>query len=144
FRAKLAQEQLIEASPVPYTIVRATQFFEFAGSIADTSTEGETVRLSPALVQPMAAEDVADALSEIALEAPINGMREIAGPVALGLDEFVGQFLRATKDARQVVVDPDALYFGTALDDQSLTPAKNPRLGKTTFDEWLGGNKELQ
>ena len=146
FRAKMAQENLIKASPVPYTIVRATQFFEFVGSIAHTSTEGETVRLSPALVQPMAAEDVADALSEIALEAPINGMLEIAGPVAvaLGLDKFVGQFLSATEDARKVIVDPDARYFGTALDDQSLTPGKNPRLGKTTFADWLSRSKDKQ
>jgi uncharacterized protein YbjT (DUF2867 family) len=144
FRAKMAQENLIKASSVPYTIVRATQFFEFVESIAYTSTEGETVRLSPALVQPMAAEDVADALSTIALEAPINGMLEIAGPVALGLDEFVGQFLSNSKDARKVIVDPDALYFGTALDDQSLTPGKNPRLGKTAFADWLANANSKQ
>jgi uncharacterized protein YbjT (DUF2867 family) len=137
FRAKMAQENLIKASPVPYTIVRATQFFEFAGSIAYTSTEGESVRLSPALVQPMAAEDVADALAEIALEAPTNGMIEIAGPVALGLDKFVGQFLSSSGDARKVIVDPGAPYFGILLNDQSLTPGKSPRLGKTAFADWL-------
>jgi uncharacterized protein YbjT (DUF2867 family) len=140
----MAQENLIEASPVPYTIVRATQFFEFAGGIAHTSTEGETVRLPPALVQPMAAEDVAEALSEIALEAPQNGMVEIAGPAPLGLDKFVGQFLSATGDARKVVTDPAALYFGLALDDRSLTPGKSPRLGKTTFADWLGRSKEAR
>ncbi|SDE89507.1 Uncharacterized conserved protein YbjT, contains NAD(P)-binding and DUF2867 domains [Variovorax sp. CF079] len=144
FRAKMAQENLIKASPVPYTIVRATQFFEFAGSIAHTSTEGEAVRLSPALVQPMAAEDVAEALSEVALEAPINGMLEIAGPAPLGLDKFVGQFLSATGDARKVVTDPAALYFGLALNDQSLTPGKSPRLGKTTFADWLSRPKEAR
>lgn len=142
FRAKMAQENMIKASTVPYTIVRATQFFEFAGSIAATSTDGDTVRLSPALAQPMAAEDVADALSEIALEAPANAMIEIAGPVALGLDKFVGQFLAATGDTRKVVADPDALYFGMALDDQSLTPGKNPRLGKTTLADWLSRSSE--
>jgi len=137
FRAKMAQEKLIKASPVPYTIVRATQFFEFVGSIADAATEGETVRLSPALLQPVAAEDVADVLSEVALEAPINGMLEIAGPSAIAQDKLVGQFLSSTKDARKVVVDPGALYFGIALDDRSLTPGESPRLGKISFANWL-------
>jgi uncharacterized protein YbjT (DUF2867 family) len=138
FRAKLAQEKIIRAALVAYTIVRATQFFEFAGGIADANTEGDRVRLSPALVQPMAAEDVAESLAEIATQAAINRVTEISGPVAMGLDKFVGQFLRATQDARKVTVDPDALYFGAALDDQSLTPGKNPRLGKITFADWLG------
>jgi uncharacterized protein YbjT (DUF2867 family) len=137
FRAKLAQEKLIEASPIPYTIVRATQFFEFVGSIAHAGTDGGTVRVSPALLQPMAAEDVADLLSEVALGAPVKGMLEIAGPAAIGLDKLVGQFLSSAKDARKVVVDPGALYFGIALDDRSLTPGENPRLGKIAFADWL-------
>jgi uncharacterized protein YbjT (DUF2867 family) len=142
FRAKMAQETMIMAAQVGYTIVRATQFFEFAGSIAYTSTEGETVRLSPALVQPMAAEDVAEALADVATQTAINGMVEIAGPEAMGLDKFVGQFLRASEDARTVTVDPDALYFGTALNDQSLTPGESPRLGKITFTDWLSRPKD--
>lgn len=141
-RAKVAQEKAIRAALVAYTIVRATQFFEFAEGIADANTEGDRVRLSPALVQPMAAEDVAESLAEVATQAAINRVIEIAGPVVMGLDKFVGQFLRATKDARQVSVDPDALYFGAALDDESLLPGKNPRLGKITFADWLGRPEE--
>ncbi|MDM0049858.1 SDR family oxidoreductase [Variovorax sp. J22R115] len=136
-RAKLAQEKKIKAALVAYTIVRATQFFEFAGSIADAATEGDAVRLPPARVQPMAADDVAEALAEVAAQAAVNRIIEIAGPVAMGLDEFVGQFLRANQDARKVVVDPDAPYFGAALDDQAFTPGKSPRLGKTRLADWL-------
>ena len=137
FRAKMVQENLIKASKIPYTILRATQFFEFVGAIAASSTAGNTVRLSPALLQPIAAEDVADALVDIALAAPVNGTVEVAGPEALPLDEIVRQFLRANKDERQVVTDIHARYFGLELTDQSLTPGDSPRLAPTHFDTWL-------
>lgn len=137
FRAKMAQENLIMASRLPYTILRATQFFEFVSGIADFSTVGKTVRLSPALYQPIAAEDVAAALADIALAAPINGMVEVAGPEAMGLDESVRRYLRATKDDRQVTTDVEARYYGLHVTDQSLTPGDNPRLGPTSFDNWL-------
>jgi uncharacterized protein YbjT (DUF2867 family) len=137
FRAKMAQEKLIEAAKIPYTIVRATQFFEFVGAIAQSATDGQTVRLSPALVQPMAADDVAAALAEVAVEPPVNGMIEVAGPELLPLNELVGRFLAANKDPRKVVPDVHALYFGTELNDRSLTPGANPRLGATRFADWL-------
>lgn len=138
FRAKMAQERLIEAARIPYTIVRATQFFEFVGAIAQSATDGQTVRLSPALVQPMAADDVAARLAEVAVEAPVNGMIEVAGPEPLPLNELVGRFLAANKDPRKVVPDVHALYFGTELNDRSLTPGANPRLGPMRFSDWLG------
>ena len=137
FRAKLAQENLIKASGIPYTIVRATQFFEFMGGIAQSGTVGQTVHASPALVQPIAADDVADALADVTLGAPVNGMIEIAGPERVGLDEFVGRFLRASKDPREIVADPQARYFELVLNDQSLTPGLNPRIGSTFFEDWL-------
>ena len=137
FRAKMAQEELIKASKVPYTIVRATQFFEFIGGVAQFSTVGQTVHLPPALWQPMAADDVATALAEIALEPPVNGIVEIAGPERAGLDELVGRFLAATKDPRQVITDVDARYYGVALNDRSLTPGADPRIGATFFEDWL-------
>ena len=153
FRAKLAQENLIKASGIPYTIVRATQFFEFMGGIAQSGTVGQTVHASPALVQPIAADDVADAYGiyidavnqRIArfdgrggvVGAPVNGMIEIAGPERVGLDEFVGRFLRASKDPREIVADPQARYFELVLNDQSLTPGLNPRIGSTFFEDWL-------
>ncbi len=137
FRAKMAQENLIKASPVPYTIVRATQFFEFVGSIAQSATEGQTVRLSPALMQPIVSEDVADALADIAVGKPVNGTVELAGPEPIRLDELVRRFLIANRDARKVTTDVHALYFGTELNDQSLTPGNNPRLGPTRFEDWL-------
>src|SRR5687767_11290605 len=137
FRAKMAQETLIKASPVPYTIVRATQFFEFVGGIAQSATDGQTVRLSPALVQPIVSDDVADALAEVTLGAPVNGTVELAGPERLRLDELVRRFLSAKQDARQVVTDVHARYFGTELNDQSLTPGDNPRIGPTRFEDWL-------
>jgi uncharacterized protein YbjT (DUF2867 family) len=137
FRAKMAQENLIRASRIPYTILRATQFFEFMRGIAAFSTVGDTVRLSPALFQPIAAEDVADALVDIALAAPVNGMVEVAGPEALSLVEAVRQYLRAIKDERQVTADVEAGYFGLQVTDQSLTPGDSPRLGPTRFDTWL-------
>src|SRR5215470_1746919 len=137
FRAKMAQEGLIKASKIPYTIVRATQFFEFVGGIAQFSTVGQTVHLPPALWQPIAADDVASALAEIALEAPVNGIIEIAGPERAGLDQLVGRFLTATKDPREVVTDVNARYYGVLVNDQSLTPGPNPRIGATFFEDWL-------
>lgn len=137
FRAKMAQETLIKASPVPYTIVRATQFFEFVGGIAQSATDGQTVRLSPALMQPIVSDDVADALAEVTLGAPVNGTVELAGPEPIRLDELVRQFLSAHRDTRKVTTDVHALYFGIELNDQSLTPGNNPRIGPTRFEDWL-------
>lgn len=137
FRAKLAQEIRIMASLIPYTIVRATQFFEFVGSIAQSATEGQIVRLPPALMQPIVSEDVADALADIAVGKPINGTIELAGPEPIRMDELVRRFLIANRDARTVTTDTHALYFGTAVNDQSLTPGENPRLGPTRFEDWL-------
>ncbi len=137
FRAKVAQESIIKGSTVPYTIVRATQFFEFLSSIAHVSTQGQTVRVSSARLQPMAAADVAEALSRIATEAPRNGTCEIAGPESLGLDELMRLTLQASRDPREVVRDDEALYFGTRLDDASLTPGPGARIGRTTLQSWL-------
>jgi uncharacterized protein YbjT (DUF2867 family) len=137
FRAKMAQENLIKASKVPHTIVRATQFFEFVGSIAQSATDGQTVRLSPALVQPIVSDDVAAALADVAVEEPVNGTVELAGPEPIRLDELVRRFLSANRDARNVTTDVHALYFGTELNDQSLTPGDNPRIGPTRFEDWL-------
>nr|WP_240963656.1 SDR family oxidoreductase [Luteolibacter luteus] len=138
FRGKLAQEKLIESSPVPYTIVRATQFFEFAGSIAKSATEEEdAVRLPPVMMQPMASDDVAAALTDLALHDPLNGMMEIAGPERIRQDEMVRQYLAANGEERKVVADPQALYFGAAVDDMSLTPGTNPRVGAVHYEAWL-------
>jgi uncharacterized protein YbjT (DUF2867 family) len=137
FRAKMAQEDLIKASKIPYTIVRSTQFFEFVNGIAQSATDGQTVRLSPAFVQPIVSDDVAAALVEVTLGAPVNGTIEIAGPERIRLDECVRRFLRAKQDARQVVTDVHARYFGLELNDQSLTPGDNPRIGPTRFEDWL-------
>lgn len=136
-RAKVAQEKLIKASKTPYTIVRATQFFEFVGGIAQSATEGETVRLPSALMQPMVSDDVAAILADVAEEQPLNGMIEIAGPDPIRQDELVRQFLSANHDTRKVVTDVNAPYFGTKLDDQSLTPISSPRVGSTHFSDWL-------
>jgi uncharacterized protein YbjT (DUF2867 family) len=137
FRAKMAQEKLIKASPIPYTIVRATQFFEFVGSIAQLATEGQTVRVPPALMQPIAADDVAAVVADTALAKPLNDTFDVAGTEAIRQDELVRQFLKATGDARTVNADPKALYYGIAVDDRSLTPGDNPRLGPTRFADWL-------
>ena len=136
-RAKVAQENLIKAAGIPFTIVRSTQFFEFAKGIVQSATEGQTVRLSPALFQPIAADDVAAALTGFALAEPLNGTIEIAGPEPIRMDEFARRFLSATQDPRKVITDVHALYFGTELNDQSLTPGDNARLGPTRFEEWL-------
>jgi uncharacterized protein YbjT (DUF2867 family) len=137
FRAKMAQEKLIKASPIPYTIVRATQFFEFAGGIAQLATEGQTVRLPPVLMQPIAADDVAAVMADVALAKPLNGMFDLAGPEPIRQDDLVRQFLNATGDPRTVITDPKALYYGLTVNDQSLTPGDHPRIGPTRFEDWL-------
>ena len=136
-RAKLAQENLIKASKIPYTILRSTQFFEFLNGIAQSATDGQTVRLSPALLQPVVSDDVAAVLADLTLGAPVNGTVELAGPERIGLDELVRRYLSAKQDARQVVADVHARYFGAELNDQSLTPGRNPRIGATRFEDWL-------
>ena len=128
-RAKVAQENLIKASGIPYTILRSTQFFEFA--------DGIVIRLSPALLQPIAANDVAAVLAELALARPVNGTVEVAGPKPIPLDRFAGTFLAARNDPRKVTADTHARYFGAELDDRSLTPGDSPRLGVTRFEDWL-------
>ena len=127
----------LNASSIPYTIVRATQFFEFAGSIAQSATDGQSVRLPSALMQPIVSDDVAAALAEIAVERPLNGTIELAGPEPIRMDELVRRFLIANRDARKVITDVRAGYFGTAINDQSLTPGNNPPLGPTRFEGWL-------
>ncbi len=134
-RAKVAQETLITAGPTPYTIVRATQFFEFLGAIAGPGSE---VRLPPALMQPIAADDVATALADVAPGPPVRGVVEVAGPEAIPMDAIVRRFLAATRDPRTVITDSRAQYFGAELDDRSLTPGKSPRLAPTRFEQWLG------
>lgn len=138
-RAKVAQENLIKASKVPFAIVRSTQFFEFVKGIAQSATEDQTVRLSPGMMQPIAADDVAAALTDVALAEPLNGTMEIAGPEQIRMDDFVRRFLSATRDSRNVITDVHARYFGAELNDQSLVPAPGdkPHLGPTRFDEWL-------
>ncbi len=138
FRAKVAQENLIKASGIPYTILRATQFFEFVGGIAQAGAAGDEVRLSPALFQPIASDDVVAALADVTLAPPVNGTVEVAGPEAIPLDEVVRRYLRATQDTRKVVPDVHARYFGSVLDDQSLTPGGSARLGAIRFEDWLG------
>src|SRR4051812_16380660 len=137
FRAKMGQENLIKASGIPFTIVHATQFFEFVKGIAQSATDASTIRLSPVLMQPMVSDDVAAAVADVALGEPVNGMVEIAGPDQIRQDELVRQFLSATGDARKVVVDANAGYFGIAVNDQSLVPGASARLGPTHFKEWL-------
>ena len=137
FRAKLAQENLIRGSTIPYSILRATQFFEFVGGIVASSSDGQIARLSPALFQPVASDDVAAALAEVTLADPSNGTIELAGPERLSLDEFGRRYTVAIKDPRTVVADIHARYFGAELDDRSLTPGDRPRLGAIRFEEWL-------
>jgi uncharacterized protein YbjT (DUF2867 family) len=136
-RAKVAQEEMVKAGPIPYTIVRATQFFEFIGRIADSSTDGNTVRLPPALVQPEAADDVVSTLADIAVGAPLNDTVELAGPEAFRLDELAQRLLSARDDPRQVTSDVHARYFGAELDDRSLTPGDDARIAPTRFEDWL-------
>ena len=137
FRAKMAQENLIKASSIPFTIIRATQFFEFVKGIADFSTEGNKVRLPTALIQPMAADDVASAVGRVATGAPVNGMVEVGGPEKFHLDELVRQGLAARKDPREVVADPHARYYGLELSERTLLPGDDARLGETRFETWL-------
>ena len=137
FRAKVAQEKLIEASRVPYTIIRATQFMEFLGGIAASATEGNVVRVSPGLFQPIAAEDVAPIVAEVALAAPRNGIVEIAGPERAPFNEIVARYLRAIGDPREVLRDPEARYFGGRVEELSLVPLGEARLGRIGLDEWL-------
>jgi uncharacterized protein YbjT (DUF2867 family) len=136
-RAKNAQETLIKGAGIPYSIVHATQFFEFIKRIADEATDGTTVRLPPVLIQPMAADDVARAIARIAVGAPLNGTVEVAGPQQFRFDELIRQDLAARNDPREVVVDPHARYFGAELGERSLIPADDARLGEIRFQEWL-------
>src|ERR1700741_3107849 len=137
FRAKIAQENLIKASSIPYSIVRATQFFEFVEKIADLSTERNKVRLPPVLFQPMAADDVASALVRIAMSSPVNGTLEIGGPEQFRLDELVRRDLAARKDPREVISDPHARYYGIQVSERTLVPNDGARLGETRFEDWL-------
>ena len=137
-RAKNAQETLITSAGIPYSIVRATQFFEFVERIADEATVGTTVRLPSALIQPMAADDVAQSVGEIAVGAPVNGTVEVAGPQQFRFDELIRQGLAARSDPREVVVDQHARYFGAELGERSLIPGSEARLGESRFEEWLG------
>lgn len=137
FRAKIAQENLIKGSSIPYSIVRATQFFEFVQGIADASTQGDTVRLPSALIQPVAAEEVASAVARTAVGAPVNGTIEVAGPEPFRLDELVRRSLAARHDARKVVADSGARYFGAELGERTLLPDPDARLGEIRFDDWL-------
>jgi uncharacterized protein YbjT (DUF2867 family) len=136
-RAKVAQENLIKASPIPYTILRATQFFEFVGRIADEATSGQTIRLPSVLFQPIFSDDLAANLAKIAVAKPLNGTIEIAGPDALPFDELVRQYLAAHHDSRKVVTDEQARYFGTTLEKRSLIPGENALLGSSHFADWL-------
>jgi uncharacterized protein YbjT (DUF2867 family) len=137
FRAKVAQEKLIEASGIPFTIIRSTQFYEFLGGIADSGTEGNTVRLSPGPFQPIASDDVAAFVADVALAAPRNGIVEIAGPERAPFDEIVARYLKATGDKREVVRDAQARYFGGLVGEHSLVPLGEARLGRIGFDEWF-------
>jgi uncharacterized protein YbjT (DUF2867 family) len=137
-RAKNAQETLIKSGGIPYTIVHATQFFEFVNRIADEATQGTTVRLPPVLIQPMAADDVAKALGRIAVGPALNGTVDIAGPQAFRFDELIRMGLSARKDPREVVVDPHTRYFGAELGERALVPAGEAQLGEMRFEEWLG------
>jgi uncharacterized protein YbjT (DUF2867 family) len=137
FRAKMAQENLIKGASLPYTIVRATQFFEFVKGIADISMEGGKAHVPPVLFQPMAADDVASAVGRIAVGAPVNGMIEIGGPEQFRMDELVRRRLAQLNDPRDIVADPNARYSGTRVDDRTLVPGKDARLGETRFETWL-------
>ena len=129
------------ASGIPYTIIRSTQFLEFLGAIADSCTDGNTVRLPPGLMQPIAAGDVAAIVTDVALAAPRNGLVEIAGPQRAPLNEFVARYLKAVGDPRKVVRDPEALHFGARIEERSLVPLGEARLGRITLDEWLSRSR---
>jgi len=136
-RAKGAQEKLIEQSSIPYTIVHATQFFEFMKGVADSATDGATVRLAPVLIQPIAADDVAAELAKVAVGAPLNGIVEVAGPEEFRLDELVRRYLTLIGDRRSVIADPNARYFGGKLEERTLVPDKNATIAETRFEDWL-------
>jgi uncharacterized protein YbjT (DUF2867 family) len=140
-RAKVAQEELVKGARLPYTIVRSTQFFEFMRATADSATDGDTVRVPSAYLQPIAAKDVAAAVTEVALSDPANGVIEIAGPEKIRFPELIRRVLAADNDPRKVVGDEHARYFGTELTDTSITAGPDARLGKTSFAEWLAHNK---
>jgi len=137
FRAKVAQEKLIEASGIPYTIIRSTQFMEFLGPIADSGADGKTVRISPGLFQPIASDDVAAITADVVLAPPRNGIVEIAGPECAPFNEIVARYLKAVGDPREVVRDPEARYFGGRVEERSLVPLGEARLGRIGLDEWL-------
>ncbi|SDC50393.1 Uncharacterized conserved protein YbjT, contains NAD(P)-binding and DUF2867 domains [Cupriavidus sp. YR651] len=137
FRAKVAQEKLIEGAGIPYTVIRSTQFLEFLGGIAASSVDGDVVKLSPGLFQPIAADDVAAIVADVAVAAPRNGIVEIAGPERAPFDEIIARYLKAVGDPRKVVRDPDALYFGGRVEEHSLVPLGEARLGQIGLDEWL-------
>ncbi|MFI0373777.1 SDR family oxidoreductase [Actinomadura sp. 1N219] len=141
FRAKVAQEELIAGSPVPYSIVHATQFFEFTGAVADSATDGATVRVPDALIQPIAADDVADAVTRAALGTPTQGITEVAGPERFSFEELVRRFLQARDDDRTVVADPEARYFGARLKETSLVPADGAVIGGVRFADWVRSSK---
>ena len=137
FRAKIAQEKLIKRSSIDYSIVHATQFFEFIERIASDATDGNTVRVAPVLIQPMAAEDVASAVGRISVGSPVNGVVEVAGPQQFRLDELVRGFLRERRDPREVITDPQARYFGVELEERTLVPGDDAGLAETRFEDWL-------
>ncbi len=143
-RAKIAQEKLIKESSIPYSIVHATQFFEFVKSIADAATNGNSVRLAPVLIQPMAAEDVATAVCKVAVEPPVNGTVEVAGPERFRLDELIRRGLSARNDPREVIADKHARYFGAELSESTLVPGDDARLGETRFEDWLRRSTPLR
>jgi uncharacterized protein YbjT (DUF2867 family) len=136
-RAKLAQEDLIKKSGIPYSILRSTQFFEFAAGIAKAGTVGQEVHISTGAVQPIASDEVVKALAEIVIGKPLNATVEVAGPVRMQMSDFIRYYLTATEDPRQLVPDPHALYFGAELDGYALVPGNNPRLGKTRYEDWF-------
>ena len=137
FRAKVAQEKLVEASGVPYTIIRSTQFLESLGAIAASAADGNIVRISPGLFQPIAADEVAATVADVALASPRNGIVEIAGPERAPFNEIVARYLKAVGDPREVVSDPEARYFGGRVEERSLVPSGEVRLGRIGLDEWL-------
>jgi uncharacterized protein YbjT (DUF2867 family) len=137
FRAKIAQERLIRDSSIPYSIVHATQFFEFIKSIAAAATDGNTVRLAPVLIQPIAADDVARAVGEVSVGSPANGIVEVAGPEQFRLDELIRRGLSARNDPREVIAEPHARYFGAELGERTLLPGDDARLGETRLEDWL-------